>query len=86
MQIMGTVNEFGMKYGELFFSRCVGAVIAFFPGKAYALLHPETEQVFGNIAYATPKISSVGYGFSLVLMLGCIVITAEIKSKKSKLL
>ena len=86
MQITGIVNEFSMKYGELFLSRCVGAIIAFFPGKAYALLHPETEQVFGNIAYATPKISSVGYGFSLVLILGCIVITAEIKSKKSKLL
>lgn len=86
LQISGITNEFNMKYVELIFSRCIGAIIAFFPGKAYALLHPETAQVFGNIDYATPKISSVSYGFALVLMLGCIVIVTEIKSKKSKLL
>lgn len=86
MQIAGITHEFNMKYGELFLSRCVGGALAFFPGKAYALLHPETSEVFSNISYAVPKINSVSYGFSLILLLGCAVIVTEIKNKKSKLL
>lgn len=86
MQISGITHEFNMKYSELFLSRCLGGVLAFFPGKAYALLHPETSEVFSNISYVVPKASSVSYGFSLILLLGCAVIVSDIKNKKSKLL
>lgn len=86
MQIAGIANDFDMYPYELTVSRCIASLIAYFPGKIYVTLYPEQAEVFSNIAYATPKISSVSYGFASVLLLGCVVIVADIKNRKSKLI
>ncbi len=85
-QIMGILKDLNIKYYEILISRIIGALLCYFPGKAYTLLNNQSIEVFSNISYAIPKENDFGKGLSILFLFGSIIIIYDIKNKKSKLL
>lgn len=85
-QLMDIINNIKMKYIEFLGYRIASAVLSYFLGKIYTYFFPQQQEVFSNIASATPKVFQVNIGLSVVLLIGCVALVVDIQNKKSKLL
>ena len=82
LQLMGVLNNIKMKYYDFLIWRIVSALLSSGLGYLYLLLFPESISVFSNMSQPTPQLFQVNTGFSLIMILGCIVLIFDIEGRK----
>ncbi len=82
-QLIGIINNFGMKYYEFLISRLAGALISFFTVRLITLAFPQYTDVFSAGAMpVSMQFTQVNTGLSIIMVLGCAVLVLDIENRK----
>lgn len=86
-QLIGIINDFGMKYVRFLLYRFANAVLSFGIMRALCLCFPETVSVFSNATTPmTLQFAQVNTGLSIIMVLGCAVLILDIEGRKLNLI
>lgn len=81
-QLLPIISNIKMKYYDFFFFRIFAGLLSYCTTKLLLLIIPIETSVFSNASIGTPQFSSVNIALSILMIIGCFVIIADISSKK----
>ncbi|MGN0458602.1 MAG: hypothetical protein ACI4IL_06515 [Eubacterium sp.] len=85
-QIFDIIKSASMNFFDFLFFRILGGVLAYFPGKLCTVLFPQEMSVFSNLSVQSASLVQYNTLLSIVLLVGCVVLVCDIKSRKSELI
>ncbi|MDE6470523.1 MAG: hypothetical protein K2L19_05835 [Eubacterium sp.] len=82
-QLLPIISNIKMKYYDFLFFRIFAGLLSYCTTKLLLIVIPIEISVFSNASISTiPQISSVNMALSILMIIGCFVIIADISSKK----
>lgn len=85
LQLLPFIIKAGLNYIEFLISRIIHGGLSYAVCRILLLIFPNAAEVFSNYAGSTSEISSVNLTFSVLMILGFIVLIFEIENKKAPL-
>jgi hypothetical protein len=81
-QLLPIIANAKMKYYDFLFFRIISALLSYCSTKLLLLAIPIETTVFSNSSVATAQLSSVNTLLSVLMIIGCFVIIADVKSRR----
>lgn len=81
-QLLPIISNIKMKYYDFLFFRIFSSLLSYCTTRLLLLIIPIESPVFSNTSIAAPQLSSVNIALSILMIVGCFVIIADISSKK----